>query len=197
MGIKTRRFRDDDEFADEVKSGGGVGGVIWSIPKKDGIEVRFLADPKDWVSFDEVWDDQAKTSYAVLEDEQIGDDLRVSTRYLAPAVHLDRDEAILLRIPKSLANDLWEAKSHPKYENTLLGRVFLLRRSGEGLSTSYGFDADRLPSDFDLDAYEIPDAEEALLQQREDAMSSASTKNKPKKRGRRIEDDDDEDDDPF
>lgn len=145
----------------------GKGTFIQYIPKNGGITGRFLEEPEEWVSFQEVFDQVKRKSYPVPDEGMPGypnPDDRVSTRYLANFVRAEDDRVIPIQLPKDLANQL--VVRYEKY-GTVTDRDYELFRSGEGLDTVYGCTPES-PTPMKLDKYKPLDLEKVL----EDAYES-------------------------
>jgi hypothetical protein len=159
-----------------LKSGGG-GNFITFIPE-DGITVRFLAEPDQWVKFMEHYDEGY---FPCVEGSCPGcaNRNKPSKRYVAPALDIEEDKVIILKVPSTLATRLMA--KFDRYE-TLMDRDYELTRMGSGLDTEY--DAETMPpTKLRLSKYELPDLEQALV----DAYANAFGD------GNDADDDDDDD----
>jgi hypothetical protein len=138
---------------------GGGSGMIWSIPKEGGMVVRFMTEPDEWFGFHEYWNGSGFT--VITEDTRVPTEAKPSHRILAPAVRVDgdRDMPIVVKLPASLAKTL---NSFMGRYGTMMDRPYALERSGTGMDTEYAAIPDA-PEKFDLDKYETPDPEHALV----------------------------------
>lgn len=126
----------------ETLAKGGGSGFIKFVPKNGELNVRFIQEPEEWVSYMEHYDVVLKASYPCSGETSCPGCIsgeRKSNRYLANVVNLDdKDQVVPMQLPKDLANRLVI-----KYEKwgTLTDRDIELSRTGEGLDTTYDFDA--------------------------------------------------------
>jgi len=133
----------------------------------DGIKVRFLHGPEEWVGFSEYWAQDIQRMVPMENGEVLPDGVFAKKRYLAAAVDIDSDEVVPLRIVKSLANDLLEIAS---ITGTITDRDFNLVRLGTTMKdTTYKALADA-PTERNLDKYETLDLIETLVTARNDAL---------------------------
>jgi hypothetical protein len=125
----------------ETLAKGGNGTFIKYIPKNGELNVRFIQEPEEWVSYSEHYDMVLKASFPCSGERDCPGCVsgeRKSSRYLANVVNLDdKDQVIPLQLPKDLANRLVI-----KYEKwgSVTDRDIELSRSGEGLDTTYDLD---------------------------------------------------------
>lgn len=139
FGRKTGSLK---RLKETLAKGGGNGAFIKYTPKNGSINVRFLQEPEEWVSYNEHYDLLLKASYPCsgeVDCPGCAGGERKSQRYLVNAVNLDdKDRVIPFQLPKDLANRLVI-----KYEKwgSITDRDMEISRSGEGLDTVYDFDA--------------------------------------------------------
>lgn len=120
-------------FKKNVKKGGDGGQFLRTIPE-DGITVRFMEEPEEWVSYMRYYDED-NGGYIPMEDgEKAPKGIRVQQRYALNALDVEAGKVVVLDMPKSLAKRL--VKYLDKYD-TLLDRDYELSRSGEGFDTEY------------------------------------------------------------
>lgn len=141
---------------------GGNGSFIKFVPKNGELNIRFIQEPEEWISYTEHYDQVLKASFPCTQDTDCpgcASGERKSPRYLANAVNRDdKDRVIPLQLPKDLANRLVI-----RYEKwgTLTDRDIELSRSGEGLDTVYDFDA-AAPDRKDVSKYKPMDLMKVL-----------------------------------
>ncbi|CAB4176715.1 Rho termination factor, N-terminal [uncultured Caudovirales phage] len=126
----------------------------WRIPSGPGIQVRFLTEEDAWGQFREFFDPITKTSRALKKGEEI--EGKATRRILATVLLRDEahgDKVVPLKLPMSLAKAI--STRGEKY-GTLTDRDYVLFKQGEGLDTTYGFDAEA-PSKVSLSKYDLPD----------------------------------------
>lgn len=186
-----------------VKRGGGGGADLTRHVPKEGITVRFLAEPDDgWVEYLEHYDEQNKVYRACTDDcAYCADDVRRSKRYLAPVLVPEEQKIEALKLPATAVSQL--LKKYDRF-GTLLDRDYEITKDGEGMSTEYYVDNED-PRRINLSRYQIPDLEEILEKlagapagdDDEDDDEEERPKRRPAKKAaakRRSRDDDDEDD---
>ena len=175
---------------------------IKNIPGDKVLTVRFLEEPEEWYAYRETYDPDIKRYYPVMDDSDIPEGQRASTRYLVNALDRDTDHVIPLKIPQSLATRLM--MRYEKYD-TLTDRDYDLTKTGKGLKTEYDVETgDR--ETIKLSKYELFDHEEVLEEaydfamrtetgEEENPLRRKKTKTKAAKRHEVDDDDDDIDDD--
>ena len=112
-------------------------GLVQYIPKNGEITVRFIEEPEgNWVKFGEHYDQMRRMSFPCVGDDCSGcdDSLRRTDRFLANAVDIEKDKAIVIQLPKGLAETLVK---YYERNDTLLDRDYTLVREGEGMDTDY------------------------------------------------------------
>jgi hypothetical protein len=112
-------------------------GLVQYIPKNGEMTVRFLEEPEgNWVKFGEHYDPMRRMSFPCIGDDCPGceDNLRRSDRFLANVLDIEKDKAVVLQIPKGLAETLVK---YYERNDTLMDRDYTLVREGEGLDTDY------------------------------------------------------------
>lgn len=181
----------------QLKSRKSRGALSW-IPE-DGIEVRFLAEPEEWVRYTEAYSPSLKRTWPVPEDNApAAGDERMSVRYAVPVLDIRNDRTTVLKVPVTLVELL---VTRAEKRGSLTDTDYELYKSGEGKDTTYGYD----PGDKtkrDMDKYDLPDIEEALEKEylavwgdQEQAAPEPSRSSKRKPAVELDEDDDDLDDD--
>ena len=191
----------------ETLAKGGNGSFVKYVPKNGSLNVRFIQEPEDWVSYMEHYDQVLRASYPCNGESSCPGCVsgeRKSSRYLANAVNLDdNDRVVPLQLPKDLANRLVI-----KYEKwgSLTDRDIELTRQGEGLDTTYDMDAgaqDRksIAKYVSLDLLKVlEDVYNGVFggeEEEEDkpVVRSGRAKSSAAPRGRKVEEEDEEDDD--
>ena len=135
-----------------------TGQWIKTIPE-EGIIVRFLQEPEEWISYMRYYDEGLENYIPLLDGEDAPKGARVQQRYATNALDTDADRVIVIDIPKSLLKTV--LKLLDKYD-TLVDRDYELSRTGTGLDTDY----DILPEDKikrNVSKYELSDVEEFIL----------------------------------
>lgn len=158
--IKGRQMKSVDDARKSSKGGGGKGFINF-IPE-DGILVRLLAEPDGWWGYDEHYDADLGY-YPCTVDDCVGCDNGTdkSFRYLVPALDIEEDRVIALKVPKSLASEMVSKYDRRK---TVMDRDYFFYKEGSGMNnTKYKVD-DEEKSRINLSKYEddIPDLGEVL-----------------------------------
>lgn len=179
----------------------GSGSFLRTIPGDDTLTVRFLEEPYEWFGYYEHWVDDVPV--VCVEDDCEGcnspdqNEQRRSYRYLTSAYVVDNSDVELLKLPKSLVDNLAEyADSY----GTIMDRDYDLKKKGTGFNTTYSAVPDS-PTKMKLEKYKrkMKDPEEALMEMVENQPSDEDDDDEdeePRKtKGRRVWDDDDDDDD--
>lgn len=178
------------------------------IPE-DGLNVRFLTEPDQWVKYKEHYDEDHEPRYfpcvqGVCEGCQNLTDYP-SERYLTNALDIDSEEVVPLVIPKSLAKDL-EGKYNRN--QTIMDRDYELNKEGSGFDTTYS-SYNEGPNKRRIDGLEMFDLLDVLASQLEaddedldedddiddDDDQPPKRKSMGAKRRRAVEEDDDDDSD--
>ena len=149
-------FEDEDELYRELNDTSGGPSAIAYIPA-DGIAVRFMTEPVQWVKYYEHFTD-GRSHLCTTPCAYCSDGVRRSTRWLAPVIDLDNNEAKPIRLPGSLMDSL---RMYYERNETLTDRNFDLGKRGEGLNTKYFVTPD-VPSRISLSKYETPDLIQVL-----------------------------------
>ena len=210
MAVKHKAVGSMAGLRKSLKSGGGNNSYLDRIGE-DGITVRFLTEPTQWIEYWEHYDEDRK--FYPCSDDCPGCDEgnRKSKRYLSAAVNTGDDNKVLkLALPLSVAGLL--ERRYEKYK-TLLDRDYEITRSGTGLDTVY--DAfPEAPTKMHLSRFEVPDlgaildaldpnaAEDDDEDDDEDTRRRPVTKSRtpvkrggtPQRRSSRVEDDEDNED---
>ena len=173
-----------DNAAKDFASGGGESFIKYI--GDETLEVRFITEPDEWIGFDEYFDDTARRFIPMEEGEVLPDDERPSRRYLVEAVLIEDDELVPLKLPKSLAGDLFETM---KLTGSITDRDFTLAKTGKGMDTRYkNFPSS--PSKRAVDKYKRLDLMAVLESARNDALGLSGS-------GPFDDDDVDDDDEPV
>lgn len=177
---------------------GGNSSRITNIPT-EGLLVHFTSEVDEWIGYWRYYDPTSKRYVPMEESERAPEGCRSQYRYVAQALDVNNDTMIALDIPSSLAETL--SVITERY-GTIMGRDFLIVRSGTGLDTSY----QALPEDKikrPLHAYEPIDLPDLLVKVRMAALGAAAVTPDEPAPARRAEkpvittDDDDDDDASF
>lgn len=213
--LKARQMKS---VADARKSSKSPTGTFIKFISEDGIMARLLDEPDGWVAFAEHYDEGGDLGYfPCVEGDCPGCDAggKATQRYLVPIIDVEEDEAVVLKVPKSLAQELVS-----KYDRrgTLLDRDYFFFKEGSGKNgTRYKVD-DEDKKRRNVDKFEIPDLMAALqsawdrafdngddeeddeeeTKPRRSAKKAGAKKAAPRKAGgrtRRSNDDEDDEDD--
>ena len=204
-----KRVGSAKNLKQQVKRSKGSG--LAYIPKDGSVTVRFLTEPENWYSFEEVWDTELKKGYPLPADPSMpGGDIdpesRKSTRWVAPVLLVEENKVAVMQMAKTLVSTL---EMYYEKFSTIMDRDYDLIRSGSGMETEYGAIVDA-PSPRKLKALEIPDLDDALEkaylavwgdqvdEEEEDAPKSKKTpgaKSAASKRASKLVEEDDDDDD--
>lgn len=164
---------------DYIKRSSG-GGPLRHVPE-EGIMVRFLEEPDEWVIYKEGYDKERKKFFLADDDQTAGDGERISTRYLANALRIDDDSVIALKLPSTAVQALLARFDR---HGTLMDRDYEIAREGKGLETQY-LVTPEAPEARKLNKYELLDLEALLLE----AMAEPSEEDdKPKRRAVKVDD---------
>lgn len=158
-GVRGGRVTSIKNLKSSLKKSSG-GGIIKYIPAGEGVMVRFLTEPEEWVEWFEHYED-GKGSYPCTGDACDGcaNGVRVSKRFLAAAVDVnDGNKVIALQLPVTAAKAL--TKKYDRYQ-TITDRDYELSKEGEGLNTEYNVESEA-PTRFNASRYEAPDLMEIL-----------------------------------
>jgi hypothetical protein len=166
--LAVQRMGSIQKVKASLKRGGGMG-LIQGIPT-DGITVRFLTEPDEWLGYFEYFDSDSNAFVPMVMGEQLPKKQRASHRYLANAVVVSdgpmQDKVVALKMAKTLAVSMMA--KYDKYD-TLLDRDYEMDRIGEGLDTTYDVTPDP-PSKRNLKKYDLHDLEDVLLKARAGAL---------------------------
>lgn len=166
--LAVQRMGSIQKVKASLKRGGGMG-LIQGIPT-DGITVRFLSEPDEWLGYFEYFDSEANAFVPMVMGEQLPKRQRASHRYLANAVVVSdgpmQDKVVALKMAKTLAVSMMA--KYDKYD-TLLDRDYEMDRIGEGLDTTYDVTPDP-PSKRNLKKYDLLDLEDVLMKARAGAL---------------------------
>jgi hypothetical protein len=164
-----------------LKKGGGA--FIKNVPK-EGITVRFMTEPEEWINYKEHYDPELKAYYPCIEGDCPGceQNIKTSKRYLTNAIDREDDRVVPLKLPADAANRV--VIKFDKY-GTILDRDYTIERFGEGLDTKYEVSPEA-PEKIRLSKYEPLDLMKAL----KDSWNNAFGEDDD-------EDDEDEDEEPV
>lgn len=199
FGKKAKNLKAMRKSLKESKNRGGLAYI-----GSDGLEVRFLTEPEEWIRYSEAYSPSMRKGWPVPEDDAPDvPDARVSTRYAANVLDIKNDKVIALKMPVTLV-DLLTARAEKR--GTITDTDLELYKAGEGMDTTYGFDPlDKIKRN--LKKYELLDIEKILQSEYDrvwgdDDDDEEEESPRPKRRGSRRaadfdpdeEDEDDEDD---
>lgn len=181
MAIGKKVGSLDQLKKDLTRSGSSSDRITW-VPE-DGILVHFLNEVGDWLKYWRYYDPNAKRYVPLDEGEYAPEGMRSQSRYVAEVLDVNTDKVIALDIAYSLAQTL--SVISERY-GTLLGRDYLIVKSGQGLDTSY----QALPEDKvqrPLHTYDRIDLETLLESVRAEALgvvvsSAPAPESKPESR---------------
>ena len=113
---------------------------IRNVPADDGLTVRFLTEPPEWVEYFE-WFIPSMEPKFFPDFEGLPDDVKAESesgkpakRYLASVVDVSDNSVIPLKMPKTLVDSLM--RKYEKYK-TIMDRDYELIREGQGMDTKY------------------------------------------------------------
>lgn len=133
--LRVSTFTSVGEARESLKRTGS--GDIWSIPA-DGVVVRFVTEPDEWIGFYEYYDEDAKTFVPMAEGDRLPKGTRPSFRYLANVLWRSEgsreDKITALKLPSTVAKALFNR--HEKF-GTIVDRDYEITKSGEGFQTEY------------------------------------------------------------
>lgn len=159
-------------------------GTLWikSIPKEEGIEVRFLTEPEEWFKYKEHWND-GTGYFPCIGDGCPGCDSdnertqRASRRWLANAVDVGSGFVIPLKLPLDAVNKL--IQRYERHGGTVMARNYKLYRYGTGLDTTYDVESEP-ESPFPFDQYEKIDLYDVLAEAFAEAFGDDGKDDTPK-----------------
>lgn len=157
--IKGRKMKSIADARKTSKGGGGEGFITYI--GEDGLMLRLLAEPDEWWGYTEHYDD-VLGSFPCVEGDCHGcaNGDKGAFRYLVPAVGREDDKVLIVKVPKSLAQDLVTKYDRRK---TLLDRDYFLYKEGTGKNnTRYKVD-DEDTSKFNFGKYKVPNLGAALV----------------------------------
>lgn len=155
----------------------GEGGFLTRNVPKDGITVRILQEPTDWVGFRQHWDDVTGRPYphAAVDCPGCADgDSKPSKKYLVNAVDIAEDKVVALVIPQSAAQQIF---NRFEKDGTVTSRNFEIDRQGEGKMNTKYFVSPEPESKMRLNKYEdqLHDLLEILDQQWESVFGGGES----------------------
>lgn len=159
--IKIVLFNSQKDADASINRKGGGGPQ--RVPSEGSIQVRFLTEQDGWAAFTEIYDPTARTYRPMLVGETLPDDVRPTSRYLAPVLLRESsgDRVVPLKMARMLAQSV--VRRGEKY-GTITDRDMILSSYGKGLETRYEVDTEP-PSKCNLAAYELPDLVVVLEEQ--------------------------------
>lgn len=152
-----------------LKKSSGGGMMITNIPA-EGMMLRFITEPDEWVEFFEHYDEANKRMMLCTDDcEYCAEKKRPSKRYLSNAVDVEDSKVVALKLPVTAASQVM--KKYERY-NTLLDRDYSILKEGTGLDTEYDVNPEA-PSRFNMKKYEPFDLWDVLTKMLEDQSDDA------------------------
>ncbi len=139
----------------------GGGNQYFTRVSEDGLTVRFLTEPDEWVEFFEHYDDVRKFYPCTDDCEGCRDGSKPSKRYLTNAVDTTEGKVVPLLLAKSAASQV--IKKFDRF-NTILDRDYIIVREGTGFDTEYDVTPEA-PSKMNLSRFELLDLWELLESQ--------------------------------
>lgn len=204
-----------------LKDSGGDERWFYSLKADSEITVRFLAEPWDFTAFFQHFmedrpGDQKSFPCNSGDCEGCDEGNNAYKVWVAPILDVENTRVRAMRVPKGIVDTLTKKADR---KGTIMDRDYIIMREGSGKDNTK-YDLDDMPvKRRDLSAYELPNIEEMLESQLNDALGAsvdedddppprrpakrpnkAITKQVAKKvakRPRRPVEDDDEDDVPF
>lgn len=152
MAIKGGTVNTIKALKSSLKKGAGGGNYLSRVPE-EGIAVRFLTEPTEWVKYFEHYDEVLKFYPCADECPGCAEGNRASVRYLVNALDVVEGKVIPLVLPKTAAQIV--LKKYERY-NTLLDRDYEITRDGTGLETTYDVNPEP-PTAMNVKRYELLD----------------------------------------
>ena len=153
-GIRGGKVTSIKQLEKSLKKSSGSG-VIKYIPA-EGIIVRFLTEPDEWIEWYEHFDEGKKASYPCTGDtcEGCATGVRSTKRFLSAAVDMNNGKQVIaLQLPVTAAKAV--KKKYDRW-STVMDRDYELSKEGSGLDTEYSVESEA-PTKFDIRRYEVPD----------------------------------------
>lgn len=146
--MKVKQFKSLNALQRELSKGGGGERQIISVPK-EGIKVRFITEPDQWLQIEEHW---VGGGFEICkEDCALCEDGRPSKRYITNAVDVMNKKVIALKLPITLIRTL--LKRYDRY-STVMDRDYEISKSGTGKETEYDIDSPDGKSEFNFSRFE-------------------------------------------
>lgn len=131
-----------------LKKGGGD--QYLTRVSEEGIVVRFLTEPDEWIEFFEHYDDVRKFYPCTDDCDGCRDGSKPSKRYLVNAIDTNENKVIPLLLAKSAASQVM--KKYDRFQ-TILDRDYIITREGTGFDTEYDVTPES-PSKMNLGRFE-------------------------------------------
>lgn len=149
--MKIKQFKNIKEMQKALAKSSAGDRVVVPIPK-EGIKVRFLAEPEKWVH---IYEHYTGNGFEICRDdcEICADGGRPTQRMIAAAVDVEKKRVIALKLPITAARVLLKRYDR---NTTVMDRDWDLSKTGTGLETEYDVDSDG-KSKFDYSKYESLD----------------------------------------
>ena len=177
MGIKVKRYSTAKALKKSLKRNASSGAFLQGVGE-DGMVVRFLMEPEEWLEYQEFFNEATNRSEIVTEDwvKPAGAKRNPSKRFGVCVLNRETGEVVGLRMASTLAQNL--LLYYEKY-GTIMDRDYELIREGKGMDTKYNAIPEAPERIRGIEKYEVLDIMEIL-----ETMASDGEE----------EDDDDEDD---
>ena len=177
MGIKVKRYSTAKALKKSLKRNASSGAFLQGVGE-DGMVVRFLMEPEEWLEYQEFFNEATNRSEIVTEDwvKPAGAKRNPSKRFGVCVLNRETGEVVGLRMASTLAQNL--LLYYEKY-GTIMDRDYELIREGKGMDTKYNAIPEAPERIRGIEKYEVLDIMEIL-----ETMASSGDE----------EDDEDEDD---
>lgn len=168
MGKLVARVMGSMEALEKDLEARSPGEMPWiKYITEDGMKVRFLTEPDQWVGFTEYFNQSTRRFIPMEEGEIIPDSSSPTKRYLANVLDVNTDEVVPLKLPKSLASDLMETT---KLTGSITDRDFDLIRLGTTMENTSYKNLPSAPMERNLDKYALIDLLKTLEEARAEAL---------------------------
>lgn len=151
MTLKGGKVNTIKALKSSLKKGSGAN-FLQRVPE-EGIAVRFLTEPTEWVKYFEHYDEVLKFYPCADDCPGCAEGNRASVRYLVNALDVAEGKVVPLVLPKTVAQQV--LKKYERY-NTLLDRDYEITRDGAGLDTTYDVNPEP-PKSMKLSRYDLLD----------------------------------------
>lgn len=209
MAIKVKQYKSIKTLKSSLKRNAASGSYLVGVPE-DGMVVRFLTEPEEWLEYQEFFNENTNRSEIVTEDwvKPAGSSRNPSKRFGACVLNREGGEVVGVRLSSTIVQDL--ILYYEKY-GTIMDRDYELIREGKGLDTRYKA-IPEAPQRLRTDKYELldimgilesmasegedDDEEDDTEEDDEDVPARGSRRkvgSTSKKRRRQLEEEDDED----